>query len=248
MPKDFNKKIDDYLNNVELPSDEEIKHDTHIEKNRRGSKRFWSSAKGKALRKEIVVKTFTPEYKAKLGQSNRENYQYPFRIYFPNGTVKDYTGHDAIEKEVGKENWNRMILPSEGAKRIQRREFKNCVIHRTDIKVDQEYVKKLVKIADIKANHSRKDGVPRRKRDVKAWSEKMKKFWKTKEGKAKLKKKYDKLRGRPLLANARRIMTPKGEFASAKFASEAYGVHGCTIRDWLKRKPKEFYYLSEKGG
>ena len=40
----------------------------------------------------------------------------------------------------------------------------------------------------------------------------------------------------------------QAEACIAKQAVEAYGVNPSTIRDWLKRKPKEFYYTSEKGG
>lgn len=42
----------------------------------------------------------------------------------------------------------------------------------------------------------------------------------------------------------RRVMTPLGEFASIKLASEAYGVHGQTIHWWIERSQKPgFHFL-----
>jgi len=243
MDRDYNKEIDDLLKDVVLPSDDEIKHDTHRAKNSLASKRRWQGAKGRERRQKQDA--YNKSGKAKKfyeqrAEALRKERAHPFRLIFPDGTVRNFKGHHEALKEFGSENWNKGILPRTGAKRIERRRFKNCVIHRTDIMVDQKYVDKLVKEAYLKVNP------PKKKRDNKAWAEKMEAWRKSKKGQRYLKNAPTK--GTQNLKNARRIMTPKGEFASATQAVKAYGVNPCTIRDWLKRKPKEFYYTSERGG
>ena len=39
------------------------------------------------------------------------------------------------------------------------------------------------------------------------------------------------------------IQTPKGTFSSKDEATKAYAVDRTTIARWLKKKPKDFYYL-----
>jgi len=208
--KDYNWEIDNLLKDVVLPTDDEIKHDTHRMKNSLANKRRWTGAKGRQTRQQMNTYINSAKGKkdrADKGKKNQALKSYPFRIIFPDGTVRNFKGHYEAIKEFGSENWNPGILPTKGAKRIERKAFKNCVIHRTDIMVDQKYVDKLVKEAYLKVNP------PKKKRDHKAWAEKMEAWRKSRKGKAFLNSSPTK--GTQNLKNARQIQTPKGVFDSA---------------------------------
>jgi transcriptional regulator with XRE-family HTH domain len=42
---------------------------------------------------------------------------------------------------------------------------------------------------------------------------------------------------------SRKVQTPIGEFTKLKLAAEAYGVSPETIKQWMKKKPNEFYFV-----
>lgn len=42
---------------------------------------------------------------------------------------------------------------------------------------------------------------------------------------------------------SRRVQTPLGEFAKLKLAAEAYNVSPESIKQWMKKKPDEFYFI-----
>jgi hypothetical protein len=231
--KDFNQQIQDQFKNLELPTEEEIKHDTHRLKNSIAHKLYHMTPRGKAQVEKTMKILNSPKNIAKKTQLMREQRGYPFKIIFPDGKEKHFKGHFEAKEYFGGE-WNSMILPTLGAKRIERKKFKNCIVHRTDIIVDKAYLEKLKEIVRLKVNP------PKKKRDYKAWAEKMKIF------RTHNKKYHDMLvkSARSMgKKNSRKVQTPRGMFDSQKLTAEAYGVHHCTIRDWMRKKPKEFYFV-----
>jgi NUMOD3 motif len=43
--------------------------------------------------------------------------------------------------------------------------------------------------------------------------------------------------------STKKVITPIGEFRSAKLAALEYGIHGCTLRDWIKKGKVGFSYI-----
>lgn len=230
--KDYNQQVQDQFKNLELPTEEEIKHDTHYLKVSIAKKRFWRTPKGKIEKEKMSQRIKDPENLKKIIERNRKR-GFPFKIIFPDGKEKHFKGHFEAIQYFGGE-WNSNIIPTLGAKRIERKKFKNCIVHRTDVLVDKLYLEKLKEIVRLKVNP------PRKKRDIKAWAKKMKAF-RTNN------KKYHNMLVNSARSmgkkNARKVQTPRGIFNSQKLTAEAYGVHHCTIRDWMRKKPKEFYFL-----
>jgi hypothetical protein len=55
-------------------------------------------------------------------------------------------------------------------------------------------------------------------------------------------------KGRPAhnKGKGKRIMTPHGEFPSLTAVSIAAGVRPSTVYEWMKKYPKDYYYLDKK--
>ncbi len=74
-------------------------------------------------------------------------------------------------------------------------------------------------------------------------NDKLRKYRKGKKVSTEVLEKVSKaLKGRET-DKCRRVQTPQGEFAKLKLAAEAYNVSPEAIKQWMKKKPNEFYFL-----
>lgn len=238
--KNFSDLIEDQFKDISLPTDEEIRKDTLKTRQSTIKKLWWNhTAEGKLEKRKLIERIKQPENLKKLIERNRER-GFPFKIIFPDGKEKFFKGHFEAKEYFGNE-WNTAILPTVGAKRIQRKKYKNCIVHRTDVLVDKEFLEKLKKEVEIRVNP------PRIPRDHKLWAKKMKKWRDSKEGKVVMKKRNDKMKRIMLKAKpGQSVITPLGEFKNWKIAASAHKIKPMTLRNRM-RDASRFYYFKHKG-
>jgi hypothetical protein len=91
----------DILKDLILPTDEEIKHDTHRLKNSIGNKRKWKNPTFRKQMDAYVNSSKGKKDRAERGRKLQAERSYPFRLIFPDGTVKNFKGNYEARKEFG---------------------------------------------------------------------------------------------------------------------------------------------------
>lgn len=233
--KSFDAELDDLLEGVELPSDDDIKHETHIKKNSDSKKAFYQTDAGQKHKELVKLKTNSLENLAKRAEQMREERGVPCKFISPECHEFSFRSAGEANEHFGK---NVAIhIPATGAKRIQRREFKNWIVVRDDGSATKIEISKLKDEVKSKVNPPKKI---KKERDMTAWAEKMEAWRNSKEGKAQKKNKKDiaKTMGKK---NSQRIMTPDGEFESLTLAAGFYGIGKASMSQRLKSHPDKYW-------
>ena len=235
--ENLNKKLDDLFADLELPTDGEIKAETHRAKVSEAKKAFWKSPKGlkekelqksgkKGWLKNSVLKSRTETMLKDRGVGSR--------WISPEG--KEYTFNTISETNQFFKTNAAIHVPLKGARRCQRRKFKNWIVIRLDNSASPQEIQKLKDEVKLKLNP------PRKERDIEAWKKKMEKWRNSPKGKEekKQRKATAKLMGKK---NAIPIMTPDGIFESSREAAKFYGIASGSMAQRLKDKPKLYYKI-----
>jgi hypothetical protein len=230
--KSFNAELDDLLEGLDLPTDEDIRQDTHNAKVSHAKKVYYQTVAGQRHKERISQITNSPENIAKRVEQMREERGVPCKFISPTGQEFSFRCASEANEHFGK---NVAIhIPATGAKRVQRREFKNWIVVRDDGSSSEGEIDRLKDEVKLKLHPLKKE------RDIKAWSEKMEAWRNSKEGKAqkKNKKEVAKTMGKK---NSQRIMTPDGEFDSLTLAAEFYGIGKASMSQRLRDHPSKYW-------
>lgn len=232
--KSFDSELDDLLAGIELPSDDDVRHETHMKKVSDSKKSFYQTDAGKKHKEIVKQKTNSPENLAKRAEQMRDERGVPCKFISPEFQEYSFRSAGEANEHFGK---NVAIhIPATGAKRVQRREFKNWIVVRDDGSSSEVEIDRLKDEVKLKLHPLKKE------RDIKAWSEKMEAWRNSKEGKAqkKNKKEVAKTMGKK---NSQRIMTPDGEFDSLTLAAEFYGIGKASMSQRLKDHSDKYWKI-----
>jgi len=232
--KSFDAELDDLLSVLDLPSDDDIKHETHKEKNSQAKKLFYQTDAGQKHKELVSKNTKSPENIARLRKQNREERGVPCIFISPVGIEHKFQSAGEASEFF---NANVSIhIPKKGAKRIQRRDFKNWIVIRADGSASIEDIDKLKLEVKLKLSPLKKE------RDVSAWVEKMEAWRNSKEGK-KQKKNQQTVAKTMGKKNAKAIMTPDGKFESQAEAAKFYGIGTAAMSQRLRDQSDKYWKI-----
>lgn len=232
--KSFNSELDDLLDSLDLPADEKVRHETHMEKVRQAKLAFYNTPAGQRHRELVGKNLNSTEVLAKRAEQMREERGVPCMFISPDG--QEFTFGSAGEAS---EHFNKNVsihIPTKGAKRIQRRDFKNWIVVRLDGSATTQEISKLKEEVYLKLNP------PKKERDTAAWATKMENWRGSLAGKNDKKKRKEvaKTMGKK---NARAIMTPDGKFESQAEAAKFYRIGTASMSQRLRDHPDKYWKI-----
>jgi hypothetical protein len=233
--KSFNTELDDLLEGLELPTDKDIRQDTHNAKVSHAKKLFYQTVAGQKHKELVKTKSNSPENLAKRAEQMREERGVPCKFISPNGQEFSFRSAGEAGEHFGQGVSKH--VPLSGAKRITRRELKNWIVVRDDGSATKTEINKLKNEVKLNLNPPKKI---KKERDMAAWAEKMEAWKNSKEGKAEKKKSKDraKIMGKK---NSQKVMTPDGEFDSLTLAAEFYGIGKASMSQRLRDHPSKYW-------
>jgi len=231
-PKSFNAEIDSLLEGLELPSDADLRHETHKEKIKQSKLAFYATPAGQQHKELIKKTTNSPENLAKKAERMRNDRGIPCMFISINGQEFKFRSAGEASEYFGK---NVSIhIPLKGAKRIQRNELRNWIVVRLDGSATKEEINKLKEEVQLKINP------PKKARDIEAWKKKMNQWRKSPAGKNDKKKRQESARSMGK-KNSRAIMTPDGQFESQAAAAKFYGINTASMSQRLRDHPSKYW-------
>ena len=128
------------------------------------------------------------------------------------------------------------LIPLKGAKSLERRKLRNWIIVRLDGSASNEEIEQLKAIVEQKVNPTKKV------RDNKAWAKKMENWRNSEDGK-KYNKKRKSIAYKMGKKNSQPIMTPDGEFESARAAARYYKITRGSMASRMRHNPDKYYKI-----
>lgn len=223
----------------ELPSDEDVRKDTHREKVSIAKKAYYESPLADSHRKAVKDKFSDKEWLAARNQKMREDRGVPIKFISPTGEELMFQSGGEADEHFGFHVSH--LIPLQGAKRMERRKLKNWIVIRLDGTANPSEIQKLKEIVQRKINP------PKNPRNIEAWKKKMADWRGTPEGKKHLKERGEKSAAKISKANSQPIMTPDGEFPSQSKAAEYYGITKGSMAGRMREHPDKYYKIDENG-
>ena len=234
MSKHLNDKLNDLFLDLDLPSDAEIRSETHKKKVSQAKLAFYQTPAGEQHRKLVSQTTLRPENIARLKKQNREERGVPSMFISPDGKEHKFQSGGEVNEFFG---FNAAVhVPLKGAKRVERKELKNWIVIRLDGSATNDQIEKLKQQVYLKLNPVNKE------RDIEAWANKMESWRQSEAGKQEKiqRKEIAKTMGKK---NARPIMTPDGQFESQALAAKFYGINSGSMSQRVRDHPSKYYKI-----